>query len=108
MKHLFAAFALFALVAAAPTPSPATSAPGTTLSVVCQRTPLWVFLSGTDRPNRAATPDATLGQRFGLVSGPRTTLEGVQFYETDIVVTDPGYAPGAHYWIKRSCAIPSR
>ena len=48
-----------------------------------------------------------LGQRFGLVSGPRTTLSGFAFYETDIVVVEPGL-PGQHYWISQACAIPSR
>jgi hypothetical protein len=89
---------------AAPAASPAAAR---TLSVVCQRTPLWVFASGNDRPSRAAQPEATLGQRFGLVSGPRTTLSGFQFYETDIVAVEPGLA-GQHYWLSQACAIPSR
>jgi hypothetical protein len=105
VKHLFAPLAAAALLAAAPSPAPSPSAPHT-LSVVCRQTPLYVFLSGTDRPMRARTPDATQGQRFGLVSGPRTTLEGFQFYETDIVVVEPGYPANAHYWINRDCAIP--
>jgi hypothetical protein len=105
MKHLLAPLAAIALLGAAP--NPATS-PHPTLSVVCTRAPLYVFLSGTDRPVRARTFAATLGQRFDLISGPRTTLEGAQYYETDIVVTEPGYAPNAHYWINRDCAIPSR
>ena len=109
MKQLFAALAAVALLAAAPTPAPApaASAAPKTLSVVCQRTPLYVFVSGTDRPTRARTPDATMGQRFGLVSGPRTTLGSFQFYETDIAVVEPGYPANAHYWISRDCAIPS-
>jgi hypothetical protein len=104
-KHLLLApLAAAALLAASPAPSPA---PAATLSVVCRQTPLYVFLTGTDRPVRARTPDATQGQRFGLVSGPRTTLQSFQYYETDIVVAEPGYAPNAHYWISRDCAIPS-
>ncbi len=106
MKSVFAPLAALALLAAAPSPAPS-AAPATTLSVVCQRAHLYVFLSGTDRPTRAHTFDATLGQRFGLVSGPRTTLEGIQFYETDIAVVEPGYGRNAHYWIDRDCAIPS-
>jgi hypothetical protein len=101
VKHLFAPFAAAVLLAAAPAP-----APGATISVVCGRTPLYVFTSGTDRPMRARTPDVTLGQRFGLVSGPRTTLDGFQFYETNIPVVEPGYPANAHYWINRDCAIP--
>jgi hypothetical protein len=100
-RSLLAPLAAAALLAAAPAPA------ATTLSVVCARTPLYVFNSGTDRPVRARTPDATQGQRFGLVSGPRTTLTGFQFYETDIIVVEPGYGPNAHYWISRDCAIPS-
>jgi hypothetical protein len=100
----FAPLAAVALLAATPSPAPSAS-PATTLTVVCQRTPLYVFLSGTDRPMRARTFDATMGQRFGLVSGPRTTLESNQFYETDIAVVEPGYARNAHYWINRDCAV---
>ena len=103
MKFL-APFAALAVLGAAPTPAPS---PAPTLVVVCPRAPLYVFLSGTDRPMRARTFDATLGQRFGLVSGPRTTLESTQFYETDIAVVEPGYPRNAHYWINRQCAIPS-
>jgi hypothetical protein len=95
-----------ALLGASPSPAPSAVPAGRTLSVVCPRAPLYVFLSGTDRPMRARTFDATLGQRFGLVSGPRTTLESTQFYETNIPVTEPGYARDAHYWISRDCAIP--
>ncbi len=121
MKLTFLApLAALALLAAAPSPSPGASpGPGTspvpsaspaaarTLSVVCQRAPLWVFAPGNDRPSRTAEPDAMLGQRFGLVSGPRTTLTGFAFYETDIVVVEPGL-PGQHYWISQACAMPSR
>jgi hypothetical protein len=103
-RTFLAPLAAVALLAAVPLPPP--PAP-TTLTVVCRQTPLYVFLTGTDRPVRARTPDATQGQRFGLVSGPRTTLQSFQYYETDIVVAEPGYAPNAHYWISRDCAIPT-
>ena len=105
MKQLFVPIAALALLAAAPSPAP--SGPARTLSVVCERTPLYVFQHGANRPTRARTPDVTLGQRFGLVSGPRTTLNSIQYYETDIVVVEPGYGSYAHYWIIRDCAIPS-
>ncbi len=111
MKLLFAPLAAIALIAATPAPSPPPSASPSsarTLSVVCERTPFYVFVSGTDRPIRAHTPDVHLGERFGLVSGPRTTLEGFQFYETDVAVVEPGYARNAHYWISRDCAIPGK
>ena len=104
MKQLIAPLAAAALLAAAPSPVPS---PGTTLTVVCARAPLYVFSNGANRPTRARTFDATIGQRFALVSGPRTTLESNQYYETNIVVVEPGYAPNAHYWISRECAIPS-
>ncbi len=103
VKPLFAPLAALALLAASPSP-----APSATVTVTCNRTPFYVFLSGTDRPVRARTGDALLGQRFGLVSGPRTTLEGFQFYETNVPVAEPGYAPDAHYWLSRDCAIPSK
>lgn len=91
----------------APSPAPSASAEPATISVVCRSAPLFVFTSGTDRPMRARTPNATMGERFGRVSGPRTTLEGYQFYETNIPVAEPGYPAGAHYWINRDCAIPN-
>ena len=106
MKQLFAPLAAAALLAAAPSPAP-TAAPAATIRVVCQRAPLYVFTSGTDRPMRARTPDVTIGQRFALVSGPRTTLDSRQFYETNIAVVEPGYPANAHYWIDRDCAIAS-
>jgi hypothetical protein len=107
---LFAPLAALAIIAAAPSPSPAPSAApaARTLSVVCERTPFYVFVSGTDRPIRAHMSDAHLGERFDLVSGPRTTLEGFQFFETNVAVVDPGYARDAHYWLVRDCAIPSK
>lgn len=107
MRWAFGApLAAVALLAAAPSPAPSPS-PAATLTVVCRQTPLYVFTSGTDRPMRARTPDATMGERFRLVSGPRTTLESVQFYETNIPVVEPGYPPDAHYWLNSTCAIPS-
>jgi hypothetical protein len=105
---LLAPFVAVALLGAAPSPAPAPSASPVTLSVVCSRAPLYVFVPGSDRPVRAQTFAATLGQRFALVGGPRATLEGAQYYETDIVVTEPGFPPGARYWINRACAIPSK
>ena len=104
-RTLLAPLAAAVLLAASPAPSPA---PATTITVVCRRAPLYVFLSGTDRPVRAHAPETTQGQRFGLVSGPRTTLDSFQYYETDIVVAEPGYAPNAHYWLSRDCAIPDK
>ncbi|HTD38633.1 MAG TPA: hypothetical protein VK669_14070 [Candidatus Limnocylindrales bacterium] len=99
-----------ALLGAAPSPAPSPSASpaARTLTVTCARTPLYVFLSGTDRPVRARTFSATQGQRFGVVSGPRTTLESFQYYETDIPVAEPGYARDAHYWISSDCVSVSR
>jgi hypothetical protein len=81
---------------------------GPELSVVCAHTPFYLFVAGSDRPVRAHVAGAALGQRFALVAGPRTTLEGFQYYETGVPVVEPGYPPGAHYWISRDCAVPSR
>ena len=103
-ERLCTPLAAAALLAAAPAPSPV---PAASLTVVCRQAPLYVFLSGSDRPNRAHAPDVTIGQRFRLVSGPRTTLQSFQFYETDIAVVEPGYGANAHYWVSRDCAIPS-
>ncbi|HEX3550513.1 MAG TPA: hypothetical protein VHT53_09060 [Candidatus Elarobacter sp.] len=101
MRGLVAPLAALALIAASPNPAPSTAA--RTLTVVCPRAPFYVFLSGSDRPVRARTFPATQGERFGLVSGPRTTLESFQYYETDVPVAEPGYPRGAHYWLSRDC-----
>jgi hypothetical protein len=112
MRPLVIPLAALAWLAASPAPSasPASSPspkPGAALTVVCERAPLYVFPPGANLPVRARTFAATIGEHFRLVSGPRTTLESTQYYETDIVVAEPGYAPGAHYWISRDCAIPT-
>lgn len=96
-----AAFAV-ALLGAAPAPAQPE------ISVVCVRTPFYLFAAGSDRPVRARVAGAALGQRFALVAGPRTTLEGSQYYETGVPVVEPGYPPGTHYWISRTCAVPSK
>ena len=106
----FAPLALAALIAASPSPEPSpapNASPGAArvLQVVCERTPLWIFVPGDDRPRRAEAGAATIGQRFALVSGPRTTLEGNKFYETDVVSVEPGLK--GHYWLSDRCAIPS-
>jgi hypothetical protein len=104
VKPLFAPLAALALLAASPSPAPSAAAsPDRTLTVTCARTPFYVFLSGTDRPQRARTSFALQGQRFGLVSGPRTTLESNEFYETNVPVSEPGYGRDAHYWLIRDC-----
>lgn len=103
MKRLLLTLASLALLGATPSPVPTDQK----LSVVCARAHLYVFQNGSNQPTRAHTADVTLGQRFGLVSGPRTTLSSDQYYETDIPVVEPGYARNAHYWISRDCAMPS-
>jgi hypothetical protein len=108
---VLAPLAALALLAAAPAPSPAPAAASpqpSSLSVVCEFTPFYVFQRGSNIPMRARTPLAQVGQRFALVSGPRTTLESTQYYETDVVVVEPGYPAGSHYWLNRDCAIPVR
>lgn len=106
LRAVMASLAALTLLAA--TPEPNASPRAATLIVTCKRTPLYVFLLGQDRPVRAHEPDVTVGQRFGLVSGPRTTLESRQYYETDIPVVEPGYPQGAHYWISADCVTPAR
>jgi hypothetical protein len=108
--RLFAApLVALALLGASPSPAPSPSAPAArSLTVTCARTPMYVFLSGTDRPVRARTFAASQGQRFGVVSGPRTTLESFQYYETDVPVAEPGYPRGAHYWVSSDCVALAR
>lgn len=105
-----APLAALALLAATPSPAPApaASAQPATLTVVCEYTPFYVFQRGANLPMRARTPLAQVGQRFTLVSGPRTTLESTEYYETDVVVVEPGYPAGSHYWLKSTCAIPAK
>ena len=105
MLRSFVPLAVVALIAASPAPS-ATPVPARHVTVICNRAPLYVFTSGANFPSRARTFAATMGERFGLVSGPRTTLESTQYYETDVPVVEPGYARGAHYWISATCAMP--
>jgi hypothetical protein len=102
---LLAPLAALAFVAASPGSNAASSQ--ATLTVVCQRTPLYIFLPGQNLPQRSPDNQASLGQRFRLVSGPRSTLEGVRYYETDIPVNDTGFPPGTQYWIKSDCVQPS-
>lgn len=106
-----APLALVAFIAASPSPAPSPAlplaSPGAvrTLQVVCERTPLWIFVPGDDRPRRSEAGSALVGQRYALVSGPRTTLEGNAYYETNIVIVEPGLK--GHYWLSDRCAIPS-
>jgi hypothetical protein len=101
MRALLAPLAALALLAAAPTPSPSPTGP-VMFTVICQRAHFYVFTSITSIPHRAHTPDATQGQRYGAV-GDRTTLQSVEYVETNIPVTDPGYPPDAHFWLQRVC-----
>ncbi|MBV9440351.1 MAG: hypothetical protein JOZ24_10205 [Candidatus Eremiobacteraeota bacterium] len=106
MKSLTAALAIAALTAAAPPPSPSPSAsPERTLTVTCVSTPFYLFVGDDNRARQAPERRALLGQRFGLVSGPRSTLGGFDFYETNVSVVEPGYG-GAHYWLSRDCVAP--
>lgn len=86
-----------------------------TVTIVCEYTPFWVFNGFDNLPRKAAEPYPLLGQRFGVVNGLRTTLGGRQYFETEVVVVEPGYVtPGyggrgpAHYWVDADCAIPDR
>lgn len=102
MRALFAPLAALALLAASPAPAPSASAGPATLTVICQRAHFYVFTSASSIPHRAHTPDATQGQRYGAV-GDRTTLQSVEYVETDVPVTEPGYPPDAHFWLQRLC-----
>jgi hypothetical protein len=85
------------------------------VTVTCQYTPLWIFLGRDNLPRKAPEPYVTLGQRFEVIGGLRTTLGGFQYWETNVVAVEPGYgalgAGGyreAHYWLSADCALPNR
>ena len=106
MRRLLGSLLAIALLGAAPSsPAPSASPAARTLTVMCRYAHLYVFLPDSNRPNRASQQPVTMGQRFGLVSGPRTTLEGFRYYETDIPVVEPGLH--GHYWLSSDCAIPT-
>ncbi|BDE05741.1 hypothetical protein WPS_10170 [Vulcanimicrobium alpinum] len=102
-RSAFAAMLGAVLLGAAPAPSPQAS-PSPRITITCIRTPMWVFTPGNDRPSRTPEPEAKLGETFALVGGPRSTLDGTQFYETNVTIVEPGL-PG-HYWVLRTCANP--
>ncbi|GAC1536921.1 MAG: hypothetical protein NVS2B17_08980 [Candidatus Velthaea sp.] len=90
-----------ATFAAAPSPA---APPGRSASIVCERTHLYLWSRSQSLPLRTPTSnDALLGQRFTIVSGPRTTPDSSLFYELDIPVVEPGYGPDGHYWILTDC-----
>jgi hypothetical protein len=122
VKRAIAAFVgVFAiLVTAAPAAAQNQGQRGPlTVTVTCQWTPFWVFNGVDNLPRKAATPVALLGQRYDVIGGLRTTLGGYQYWETTVVVVEPGYGafgygssglgsgPG-HYWISADCALPNR
>jgi hypothetical protein len=87
------------------------------VTVTCEHTPWWVFNGADNLPRKASQPQALLGQRFDVIGGLRTTLGGFQYWETSVIVVEPGYnVPGyqgplggpAHYWLSADCALPDR
>jgi len=99
MKVLIAALVLCATLAAAQK-----SDVGSSATVVCEYTPLYLWTARESNPTRTAKSNAAmLGQRFTIVSGRRASTDSRQFYELDIPVVEAGYGPNEHYWIKRDC-----
>jgi hypothetical protein len=94
---------LLALALAVATPAPP-AAVSPHISVTCARAALWLWPANASRPTRAAVPPATLGARFGRLAGPRTTLAGVPYVETDIPAIEPGHR-GEFYWLATACAV---
>jgi hypothetical protein len=104
-RILAAPLAALALVAASPAPNADTQP--TSITITCQATPFYVFPAGQNLAQRISGPSATLGQRFRLLRGPRTTLEGFQYYETDVPANQPGYPTATRAWVRSDCAQPS-
>jgi len=93
--------ATLVLLAALATPSPAPLRSATNL---CSRAPLYSWLPGDNLPTRALLEPANFGERFEIVSGPRSTLEGHAYLETTIPVA-AGSGTGAHYWVSDRCFV---
>jgi hypothetical protein len=96
------------LLAASPSPGPEPAVPVvvTTATVICARTPFYQYPPGNTFPIKAPTAEARQGQRFEALR-VSTTLESVQYVETNVVVVDFGYGPNAHYWLLRQCVYLS-
>jgi hypothetical protein len=94
---------LLALALAAATSAP--SAPTTPhVSVTCARAPLWLWPASASRPVHAQVPPATLGARFVRLAGPRATLAGEQYVETNVPAAEPSHR-GEFYWLAAGCAV---
>jgi hypothetical protein len=94
---------LLALALAAATPAPAVVPARPHVSVTCSRAALWLWPANASRPVRAEVPPATLGARYVRLAGPRTTLGGIPYVETDVPAVEPGHR-GEFYWLAAACA----
>lgn len=112
MKSVLLGLAVaMAAVAASPPPSPV-AALARQATILCRSTPLFVWPLRDPRPVRShVASNVMLGQRFDIVSGPRTTLDSFQLLELDIPVSEPNYGTygtSEHYWVIRDCVVTSR
>lgn len=108
MKALLASLVLALSVsgnALAQDAAAATPTPGLPQHAVvnCPYARLYTFTTDTNRPNQSNTPAARQGQTFDVLSGPRSTLSGDLFYETNIPIVESGPALSPHYWIQQRC-----
>ena len=94
---------LLALALAAATPAPSALVTPH-LSVTCARAAMWLWPAHASRPVHAQVPPATLGARFVRLAGPRATLDGAQYLETNVPAEEPGHR-GEFYWLAATCAV---
>ena len=106
-----AAVALCGAGAQAQNASPAASAapPAQQLTVMCATTPFYYYprmSTPTDAPTRSSSAPASAGQRFEML-GMRTTLQSVQYVETDVKAgIDADAIPGSNLYLLRNCTNP--
>jgi len=113
MKSSFSRLAPLALIAgiaflgagSAPVASDVAQSGGQVVTMVCP-SPLFLFTSPTSVPQHSIAGGVGIGQRFTVLTGPRTTNEGVNYIQIDVTTVEADY-PNHHYWVLRDCASPT-
>jgi|GEM_PF-2353001 len=93
------------LGAASPAPHPSASPEPTVVTMICG-SPLLIWGHDMPLPIHSEAGGVGLGQRFTVLSGPRTTDRGGNYIQIDVPTIEAGF-PNDHYWILRDCALPT-